>query len=122
VTQPHHRPGGADGIDGPMDGEAFLAYVKKVLVPDLAHGDIVVIDNLPAHKVAGVRKAIEAAGAHLLYLPPYSPDFDPIDQAFAKLKVRAAAATFATQSPTPSTPLPPSECRNYFAASGYDAN
>lgn len=65
-------------LDGPMDGDAFRAYVTQVLVPELAKGDIVVMDNLPAHKVAGVRDAIEAAGANLLYLPPYSPDFNPI--------------------------------------------
>lgn len=64
-------------LDGPMDGEAFLAYARRVLAPELAPGDIVIMDNLPAHKVAGVREAIEAAGAHLLYLPPYSPDLNP---------------------------------------------
>jgi len=73
-------------IDGPMDGDAFRAYVTKVLVPELAPGDVVVMDNLPAHRVSGVREAIEAAGATLLYLPPYSPDLNPIEMAFAKLK------------------------------------
>ncbi len=63
-------------LDGPMHGLAFRAYVEQVLVPELSPGDIVVMDNLPAHKVTGVRQAIEAAGAHLLYLPPYSPDFN----------------------------------------------
>ena len=77
-----------------MDGEAFLVYVEKVLAPSLADGDIVVIDNLPAHKVDGVRTAIEASGAKLLYLPPYSPDLNPIEMAFAKIKtlLRKAAA------------------------------
>ena len=77
-----------------MNGEAFLVYVEKVLIPSLAAGDIVVVDNLPAHKVDGVRSQIEAAGAILLYLPPYSPDLNPIEMAFAKLKalLRKAAA------------------------------
>lgn len=81
-------------LDGPMNGEAFLVYVEKVLVPNLTAGDIVVVDNLPAHKVEGVRAQIEAAGANLLYLPPYSPDLNPIEMAFAKLKahLRKAAA------------------------------
>jgi transposase len=73
-------------LDGPMNAAAFLAYVEQVLVPTLTPGDIVVMDNLPAHKPADVRRAIEAAGALLLYLPPYSPDFNPIENAFAKFK------------------------------------
>jgi len=73
-------------LDGAMDGTAFLAYIRQVLVPTLSPGDIIIMDNLPAHKVAGVREAIEAAGAELRYLPPYSPDFNPIEKAFAKLK------------------------------------
>jgi transposase len=73
-------------LDGAMDGAAFLVYVEKFLVPCLAEGDIVVMDNLPAHKVPGVRERIEAARARLLYLPPYSPDLNPIEMAFAKLK------------------------------------
>jgi transposase len=115
-------------IDGPMDGEAFLAYVKKVLVPELARGDIVVMDNLPAHKISGIRQAIEAVGAHLLYLPPYSPDLNPIELAFSKLKaqLRATAArtipqlweAIAKAIDTFTVP----ECRNYFEAAGYDAN
>src|SRR5271163_2641365 len=81
-------------LDGPMNGEAFLAYVEQALVPELRQGEIVIMDNLPAHKVHGVRQAIEAAGASLRYLPPYSPDFNPIEMAFAELKslLRAAAA------------------------------
>ena len=73
-------------LDGPMNGVAFLAYVEQVLVPTLVPGDQVIMDNLPAHKVSGVKQAIEAAGATRLLLPPYSPDFNPIEQAFAKLK------------------------------------
>jgi transposase len=73
-------------IDGAMDGETFRAYVEQFLAPTLAHGDIVIMDNLSSHKVAGVREAIEARGASLIYLPPYSPDLNPIEQAFAKLK------------------------------------
>ena len=77
-----------------MDGDAFRAYVEQVLVADLMPGDVVVMDNLPAHKVKGVRQAIEAAGATLMYLPAYSPDFNPIEMAFSKFKalLRAAAA------------------------------
>jgi len=73
-------------FDGPMDGPSFRAYVEQFVVPILRQGDIVVMDNLPSHKVAGIREAIEAAGAELRYLPSYSPDFNPIEQFFAKLK------------------------------------
>ena len=73
-------------FDGPIDGESFLAYVEQSLVPTLQQDDIVVMDNLSSHKVAGVREAIEAAGAELRYLPAYSPDFNPIEQLFAKIK------------------------------------
>jgi len=73
-----------------MTGEVFRAYVEQVLVPDLSPGDVVVLDNLAAHKVAGVREKIEAAGASLLYLPPYSPHLNPIEQVFAKLKALIA--------------------------------
>lgn len=73
-------------IDKPMNGAIFIAYIRQCLVPALRPGDIVVMDNLPAHKNAQVRELIEAAGAHLRYLPPYSPDFNPIEQFFAKLK------------------------------------
>jgi transposase len=73
-------------IDGPMNGNGFLAYVEQVLAPTLKPGDVVVLDNLSAHKVPGAREAIEATGANLLYLPPYSPDFNPIEQIFANSK------------------------------------
>ena len=113
-------------LDGPMDGDAFRAYVTHVLVPELTPGDIVVMDNLPAHKVAGVRDAIEQAGASLLYLPPYSPDFNPIEMAFSKLKARlrkAAARTITELWQVIADcldQLKPDECKNYFAAAGYD--
>lgn len=113
-------------LDGPMDGEAFLVYVRRVLVPELQRGDVVIMDNLPAHKVAGVREAIEAAGARLLYLPPYSPDFNPIEQAFAKLKAllrKAAARTIPDLWQAVAEALyafTPDECRNYFETAGYD--
>ena len=113
-------------LDGPMTGPAFLAYVERVLAPTLARGDIVIMDNLPAHKVAGVRAAIKAAGAELLYLPPYSPDFNPIELAFAKLKALlrgAAARTIPALWQAIAAALDrftPSECRNYFTAAGYE--
>ena len=113
-------------LDGPMDGEAFLAYVRRVLVPDLTPGDIVIMDNLPAHKVSGVRQTIEAAGASLLYLPPYSPDFNPIEMAFAKLKAllrKAAKRTIEQLWNAVADAIrafTPNECINYFAAAGYD--
>lgn len=83
-------------IDGAMTGTAFLAYVEKVLAPTLRPGDIVVLDNLPAHKPAAIREAIEAVGAAMLFLPPHSPDFNPIELAFSKIKAllkKAAART-----------------------------
>jgi transposase len=112
--------------DGAMNGNVFLAYVEQVLVPSLSEGDIVVMDNLPAHKAAGVSEAIEAAGANLLYLPPYSPDFNPIENAFAKLKalLRAKAERTIDALLDAVGPLldlfTPAECANYFKAAGYD--
>ena len=114
-------------LDGPMDGPAFLAYVRQVLAPSLAPGDIVVLDNLGAHKVSGVRAAIEAVGATLRYLPPYSPDLNPIELAFAKLKalLRKAAERSVDGLWTAIGRIldvfTPRECANYFAAAGYDA-
>jgi transposase len=113
-------------IDGAMNGEAFRAYVRHMLAPGLQAGDVVIMDNLPAHKVGGVREAIEAAGARLLYLPPYSPDFNPIEQAFAKLKAllrKAAARTLDALETAIAAALDafvPDECANYFTASGYE--
>jgi transposase len=114
-------------LDGPMNGEAFKAYIEQVLVPELGPGDVVVMDNLPAHKVTGIRHAIEAAGALLLYLPPYSPDFNPIEMAFAKLKALLRAAATRTipdlwdAVTNAIEQFTADECRNYFAAAGYDA-
>jgi transposase len=112
-------------LDGPMTGEAFRTYVGQFLVPVLSPGDVVVLDNLAAHKVAGVRPAIEAAGASILHLPPYSPDLNPIEQAFAKLKAgprRAAARTREALWTTIGELLntsSPDECRRYLANLGY---
>jgi transposase len=113
-------------LDGPMDGVSFLAYVSQVLVPELKPGDRVIMDNLPAHKVKGVRDAIEGAGAALIYLPPYSPDLNPIENAFSKLKAilrKAAARTLEELWAAIAAALKaftPEECRNYFAACGYE--
>ncbi len=113
-------------LDGAMHGVAFLAYVEQVLVPTLSPGDIVIMDNLPAHKPAAIRQAIEAAGAELRFLPPYSPDFNPIEMAFSKLKAflkKIAARTiddlWAAIAKAIET-FTPDECQNYFAAAGYD--
>ena len=113
-------------LDGPMNGAAFLAYVEQVLVPELEPGDVVIMDNLPAHRVKGVREAIEAASATLLFLPPYSPDFNPIEQLFAKLKAllrKAAARTVDALWQTIAEVIEvftPNECANYFRNSGYE--
>jgi transposase len=113
-------------LDGAMNGTAFLAYVEQVLVPTLSPGDIVIMDNLPAHKAAGVREAIEAVDASLRYLPPYSPDFNPIENAFAKLKSMLRAKAERTIDALWNavgdviTLFDPDECANYFAACGYD--
>ncbi|WP_437366873.1 IS630 family transposase [Inquilinus limosus] len=112
-------------LDGPMTGPAFLAYVQQVLVPTLRRGDIVVMDNLPAHKIAEVRAAIRGAGAQVFLLPPYSPDLNPIEMAFAKLK------TLLRQVPERTVEalwrrigqlldhFQPDECANYLHAAGY---
>ena len=113
-------------LDGAMNGDAFLAYVRHVLVPTLRPGDIVVMDNLGCHKSAAVRAAIEAADAELRLLPPYSPDFNPIEQAFAKLKAilrKAAARTRDALWNAVAAALDafsPAECANYFTAAGYE--
>jgi transposase len=113
-------------LDGAMHGGAFLAYVEQVLVPTLRPGDIVVMDNLPAHKPATVRQAIERVGAELRFLPAYSPDFNPIEMAFAKLKAflkkhapRTVNELWDTIARGIDT-FTSVECINYFAAAGYD--
>ncbi len=113
-------------LDGAMHGAAFLAYVEQVLVPTLTPGDIVIMDNLPAHKSVALRHAIEAAGAELRFLPPYSPDFNPIEMASSKLKAflkKTAARTVDDLGDAIAQGIDtfsPIECRNYFAAAGYD--
>jgi transposase len=113
-------------IDGPMNGEMFLAYVEQMLAPALRPGDVVVLDNLPAHKVAGVEKAIRAAGASLMPLPAYSPDLNPIEQLFAKLKSLLRKAAARTRDVLWDTigrlldEFTPDECRRYIVNSGYE--
>ena len=112
-------------LDGAINGRSFRAYIEQFLAPTLSHGDIVIADNLGSHKVAGVREAIEARGATLLFLPPNSPDLNPIEQVFAKLKAllrRAEPRTRERLWNTIGTTLDnfkPAECQNYFANSGY---
>jgi transposase len=112
-------------IDGAVDGEMFLAYIEQFLVPELQPGDTVIMDNLSSHKVAGIRSAIEAAGANLLYLPPYSPDMNPIEMAFSKLKSLLRAKALRTMEDLwkalgpISEAFSPSECQNYFRHAGY---
>jgi len=113
-------------LDGPINREAFETYVARVLVPELRTGDVVIMDNLSSHKGPRVREMIERAGATLLYLPPYSPDFNPIENAFAKLKAllrKAGERTFEglwTAIGRLLDAFTPSECANYFAAPGYN--
>lgn len=108
-----------------MDGDAFRVYVLDFLAPTLRRGDIVIMDNLPSHKVAGIRDAIEAVGAALHYLPPYSPDLNPIEQAFSKIKAmlrkmaaRSIAALYKAISRIIRS-ISPSECSAYLNNSGY---
>lgn len=112
-------------LDGPMNGETFRAWTEQFLAPVLRPGDIVIMDNLPSHKVTGIREGIEAKGAMLLYLPPYSPDLNPIEQAFAKFKaaLRKAAARTVTRlwreiAKTLKT-FSPQECAAYLKHCGY---
>src|SRR6266481_3287946 len=113
-------------IDGPINGESFLAYVEQVLVPTLRPGDIVIIDNLGSHKGKAVRRAIRAAGAKLFFLPKYSPDLNPIEQVFAKLKHLSRKAAGRTVNAVCAAigealqAFTPEECANYFKNSGYE--
>jgi len=121
----------ADRIDapclfnGPINGEAFTAYVEQVLAPTLAPGDVVILDNLGSHKGHAARTAIRKAGAHMLFLPPYSPDLNPIEQVFAKLKHFLREAAERTQEAVMAKlaaildTFTPQECANYLANSGY---
>lgn len=112
-------------VDGAMTGDVFVAYVSQQLVPTLRPGDVVVMDNLACHKRVGVREAIEAAGCTLRYLPPYSPDLNPIEKAFAKLKAKLRAAAKRTIAELEDylgavvDAFAPQECRNYFRSCGY---
>ena len=109
-----------------MNGDAFRAYVEQVLVPELNKGEAVIMDNLPAHKVGAIRTMSEDAGARLRYLPPYSPDFNPIEVVFSKLKAMLRKASARTINELwlviaeGIEKFPAKDCRNYFAAAGYD--
>ena len=115
-------------FDGPINGEKFLAYVRQFLLPTLNPGDIVVIDNLGSHKAKAVRQAIRSVGAKLFFLPPYSPDLNPIEKLFAKLKhrlrhaqkrnVEAVSEAIAAVLET----IDPRECKNYIVSAGYASN
>lgn len=112
-------------VDGPINGQSFLAYIEQLLVPTLRPGDVVIMDNLGSHKGKAVRRAIRAAGAKLFFLPPYSPDLNPIEQVFAKLKTMLRKAAERTLEATWKRigvlldRFPPHECANYFANAGY---
>ena len=112
-------------IDGPINGESFLAYVQQLLVPTLKPGDIVIFDNLGSHKGKAVRRAIRAVGAKLFFLPPYSPDLNPIEQVFAKLKTLLRKAAERTVDATWKrigallAHFSPQECARYLANAGY---
>jgi transposase len=112
-------------VDGAVNGELFRAYVERVLVPELRRGDVVVLDNLSSHTAAGVRRAIEGAGCRVLYLPPYSPDLNPIENAFSKLKALLRRAAERTVEGLWSAigrlldAFSRRECRNYFRHCGY---
>jgi transposase len=112
-------------FDGPINGESFRAYIDQILVPSLRPGDIVIMDNLGSHKSGAIRKAIRAAGARLFFLPPYSPDLNPIEQVFAKLKTLLRKAEERTMEGVWQRIgallecFTPAECANYFRNSGY---
>ena len=112
-------------FDGPINGRLFLAWVEQCLVPTLSPGDVVILDNLGSHKAKAVRAAIRSAGAHLLFLPPYSPDLNPIEQVFAKLKHLLREAQERTREATWRriglllNRFPPAECARYLANAGY---
>lgn len=113
-------------LDGPVNSTWFEAYVGQILVPELRRGDVVIMDNLSSHKRASVRAMVEAAGAIIMFLPPYSPDFNPIEKAFARLKAmlrKAAERTVAGLCDLIGQLVDifqPAECANYFSSCGYD--
>ena len=115
-------------VDGAINGDVFLAYVQQQLVPTLQEGDIVVMDNLSSHKVAGVEQAIKSVGAQLLYLPPYSPDLNPIENVFSKLKTKLRKLKLRTMEELWKKIgqlcdiFSPEECKNYFKNAGYGGN
>ena len=121
----HHGLIGPLVLDGPIDAESFRAYVEQFLAPALRPGQIVIMDNLATHKVPGIREGIEAVGARVLYLPRYSPDFNPIEQLFAQMKSalrKAAARTLEalwTAVAEAIHQIKPEQCRNYLLHSGY---
>jgi len=112
-------------VDGAINGELFLAYVEQILLPTLREGDVVVMDNLSSHKVAGVEKAIQSVGAKVVYLPPYSPDFNPIENVFSKLKTMLRKLKLRTMEELWKKLgqlcdiFSPDECKNYFRHAGY---
>lgn len=114
-------------VDGPMTGDVFVAYVEQQLAPALRPGDVVVMDNLSSHKRSEVRRAVERAGAELRFLPPYSPDLNPIERAFSKLKAKLRAAQKRTIPELEEylgealDCFSPDECENYFISCGYPA-
>ena len=115
-------------VDGAINGELFLAYVEQILLPTLREGDIVVLDNLSSHKVAGVKEAIESVGAKVLYLPPYSPDLNPIEMVFSKMKTLVRKAKLRKKEDLWKKLgelcdfFSPDECQNYFKHAGYHGN
>jgi transposase len=115
-------------VDGAINGEVFLAYVKQQLVPTLRKGDIVVMDNLSSHKVSGVKEAMESVGAKVVYLPPYSPDFNPIEMVFSKLKTLVRKAKMRTVETLwrklgeLCDVFTKQECQNYYRHAGYTKN
>jgi transposase len=124
----HHGLTAPMVADGAINGELFLAYVNQVLLQTLKKGDIVVLDNLSSHKVAGVKEAIESVGARVVYLPPYSPDFNPIEMAFSKLKTMLRKMKLRTMEELWNKLgklcdiFTPDECKNYFKNAGYQGN
>ena len=121
----HNRLAAPFTIDGAVNGEVFLAYVRRVLVPILKKGDIVIMDNLGSHKIQGIREAIRAAGATLLFVPPYSPDLNPIEMAFSKIKsilrkkAHRTVEALWTELGQIAKCFSPRECRNYLRHAGY---